>query len=89
MSDCAISVSKMVLSRPSRKSFNEVAFSPSEPVLAIATSQRKVALWNFQTATVERVLQDFIHSVGKVAYTPKGVLTVAEKTSQQSICAFI
>lgn len=65
---------------------NEVAFSPNQPVLAIATSQRKVVLWNFKTAAVERVLGDFKHSVGKVNYTPQGVLMCAERSSQRALC---
>jgi len=65
---------------------NEVAFSPTQPVLAIATSQRKVVLWNFKTAAVEQVLGDFKHSVGKVNYTPRGVLICAERSSQNALC---
>jgi hypothetical protein len=66
---------------------NEVAFSPKEPVLAIGTSQRKVVLWNFQTADVEQVLEGFDHSVGKVSYTPAGVLAIAERTNTQTECS--
>ncbi len=66
---------------------NDVAFSPDRPVLAIATSQRKVVLWNFQTATVERVWNTFIHSVGKVAFTPRGLLLCAERTNNDALCS--
>lgn len=65
---------------------NEVAFHPSQPILAIATSQRKVVLWNFQTAAIERVLSDFKHSVGKVNYTNTGWLLCGERTSAQALC---
>ena len=65
---------------------NEVAFHPTQPILAIATSQRKVALWNFQTAGIERVLGDFIHSVGKVNYNSAGWLLCAERTNAQAFC---
>lgn len=65
---------------------NEAAFSPHRPVLAIATSQRKVVLWNFQTASVERIIEGFDHSVGKVSYTPKGMLIAAERTNAQALC---
>jgi WD40 repeat protein len=65
---------------------NEVAFSPTRPVLAIATNQNKVVLWNFQEAAVERVLDGFRHSVGKVAFTPQGLLIAAERTSTQTEC---
>ncbi len=66
---------------------NEVAFSPTRPVLAIATNQRKVVLWNFQDAVVERVLDGFEHSVGRVNFTPQGILIAAERTSTQAACA--
>lgn len=65
---------------------NEVAFSRQRPVLAIATSQRKVVLWNFQNASVERVLSDFKHSVGKVSFFPNGTLVCAERTNTQTMC---
>jgi HEAT repeat protein len=65
---------------------NDVAFSPIRPVVAIATSQRKVVLWNFQNAAVESVLRDFKHSVGKVAFTPQGTLICAERTNNESEC---
>jgi WD40 repeat protein len=66
---------------------NEVAFSPTRPVLAIATNQRKVVLWNFQDAVVEKVLEGFQHSVGKVNYTAQGTLIAAERTSTQTECS--
>ena len=66
---------------------NEVAFSPTQPVLAIATSQRKVVLWNFQTAKIEQVLTGLNTSVGKVSYTPQGVLLCAERTNNNALCS--
>lgn len=66
---------------------NEVAFSPVRPVLAIATNQRKVILWNFQDAVVERALGGFQHSVGKVCFTRQGTLLAAERTSSLTDCA--
>lgn len=65
---------------------NDVAFSPTQPVLAIGTNQRKVILWNFKTAQVERAISDFKRSVGKVSYTPQGTLVAAERTSTQALC---
>jgi WD40 repeat protein len=66
---------------------NDVAFSPTRPVLAIATSQRKVVLWNFQTASIERVWDTFIHSVGKVSFTPQDLLLCAERTNSAAMCS--
>lgn len=68
---------------------NDVAFSPNSPVIAIATSQRKVVLWNFQTASIERILEGFNHSVGKVCYTPQGVLVASERSSVQADCSVV
>jgi WD40 repeat protein len=66
---------------------NDVAFSPAAPLLAIASSQRKVVLWNFKTAQVERVIEAaFTHSVGRVAYTPSGALACGERSTGQAIC---
>lgn len=66
---------------------NEVAFDPQRPVLAIATSQRKVVLWNFHNAAVDRVLEGFKHSVGRVTYTPAGQLAASERTNTQGLCS--
>ena len=67
---------------------NEAAFSPNAPLLAIASSQRKVIVWNFQTAAVERVIEaDFTHSVGKVSYTPDGTLVCGERSSGPALCS--
>jgi WD40 repeat protein len=60
---------------------NDVAFAPNGPLLAIGASSRKVVLWDFQTAKVQRVLDDFKHSVGKVSFTPSGTLICAERTN--------
>ncbi len=65
---------------------NEVAFSPIAPLLAIATSHRKVVLWNYQTGSVHKVIKGFQHSVGKVHYTPQGTLICAERTNTRALC---
>ena len=70
-----------------RGRINEVAFSPAAPVLAIATSSRKVVLWNFQTASIEKVLDGFQHSVGRVTYTPGGILACGERTNNLASCS--
>lgn len=70
-----------------RGRINDAAFTPGQPSLAIATSQRKVALWNFKTAAIERVLSDFKRSVGKVNYTQRGWLVCAERTNTRGLCA--
>lgn len=65
---------------------NDVAFSPISPVIAIASSSRKVVLWNFQTATIEKVLKGFKHSVGKLTFMPDGTLLCGERANSASEC---
>ena len=66
---------------------NEVAFSPVAPVLAIASSSRKVVLWNFQSASIEKTLGGFQHSVGRVTYTSNGILACGERSNNLTSCA--
>ncbi len=60
---------------------NDVAFSPTDSRLAVATGVRKLALWNYETAQTERVLSGFEHSVGQVIFTRSGQLVCAERTN--------
>jgi len=60
---------------------NSVAISPNRPLIALAAGNRRVVLWNFQKAAVEQVLRGFEHSVGKVAFTPGGILLCAERAA--------
>ncbi len=61
---------------------NDVIFAPQRPWLGVATGARKVALWNYQTAQCERVLEGFAHSVGRLAFTRDGDLVCAERPYQ-------
>lgn len=66
---------------------NDVAFSPVQPVVALATNARKVILWNFQLGKIQTVIKDpFQHSIGKVAYSPSGTLIIGERTSSREFC---
>lgn len=60
---------------------NDVAFSPTRPVIAVGTGQRKVVVWNYQHARREHVLGAFGHSVGNVVYTGDGTLLWGERTN--------
>lgn len=60
---------------------NDLAFSPVRSVIAIGTGTGKVVLWNWQKAEREKVLSDFDHSVGRVAFTPNGTLLCGERTN--------
>ncbi|GAK52509.1 hypothetical protein ANT_16470 [Candidatus Moduliflexus flocculans] len=60
---------------------NDFAFSPTQPVLAFGTGNRKAALWNFQRGEMEEVIGGFAHSVGLVTFAPTGELFCAERSN--------
>lgn len=66
---------------------NAVAFAPSRPAIAIGTGQGKVVLWNYQTAQRERLLQNFPHSIGEIAFLPNETLLCAEHTNGTETCS--
>jgi hypothetical protein len=67
---------------------NDLAFAPTRPILALGTSGRKVALWNFQRGEREKLLdRAFAHAIGKVAFTGKGDLLFAERTNGRATCS--
>ncbi len=68
---------------------NDVAFSPTRPVIAIGTGQRKVVVWNYQHARREQVLGEFEHSIGRVIYTGDGTLLWGERTNGTDIACAI
>jgi len=64
-----------------RGRINDLAFSPTQPVLAFGTGNRSVAIWNFQRGAMEQTLRGFAHSVGLVAFAPDGGLFCAERSN--------
>jgi hypothetical protein len=67
---------------------NDLAFAPDQPILALGTSGRKVALWNFQRGEREKLLdRAFAHAIGKVAFTGNGDLFFAERTNGRASCS--
>lgn len=64
---------------------NALAFSPNTSILAIASGNRKVALWDYQCAALTRVLNGFNHSVGTVAYS-NTLLLCGERTNEDGAC---
>ncbi|HET92343.1 MAG TPA: hypothetical protein ENN99_16630 [Chloroflexi bacterium] len=67
---------------------NDVTFSPTRPVIAVGTGQRRVVVWNYQHAHREYVLSGFDHSIGCVAFTGDGRLLWGERTSGTDVpCA--
>lgn len=61
---------------------NDVAFSPASTLLAIGTNQGKVAIWNFQKASLETVIPISKRSIGKVLYADAQILAISEKTTR-------
>lgn len=61
---------------------NDVAFSPSRPVIAIGAGNRKVGVWNFQRGEMERIFEGFDHSIGLVTFLADGTLLCAERTNK-------
>jgi hypothetical protein len=64
---------------------NDVAFSPTRPVVAIGTGERKVVVWNYQQAEREQLLGPFDHSIGKVTFTGDGTLVWGERTNRTNV----
>jgi hypothetical protein len=66
---------------------NGMAFAPSAPHLAIGSGGRRVAVWNYQNACMEKLWADFPHAIGEVTYTPGGQLLCGERSIQAESCA--
>lgn len=65
---------------------NDVSFSPNDQYIALATSARRVLIWDYRQGKVNCVIKGFNHSVGRVAYLPDGSLAAAERTSKAEPC---
>jgi hypothetical protein len=65
---------------------NELSFSPARPVIAIGTSQRRVAEWDFQSSQRRRLWGGFNASIGQVAYSATDELVVSERSNSQKPC---
>ena len=52
----------------------DVAFSPDDRLLASASSDRRVILWNAQTGAESRMLKGHLAPVSAVAFSPDGKL---------------
>jgi hypothetical protein len=61
----------------------DIAFAPDNKRLAIATNDRKVALWNMVEGRVEQVIRGFDRQVGKLLFLPDGKLVCAERPSDK------
>ncbi len=65
---------------------NDVSFAPSAPLIAVGTGQRKVVLWDYQTAQRAAVLGNFNRSIGQVAFCDEGWLACSERTNTSASC---
>ena len=65
---------------------NDVAFAPNDPVIAVGTSERRVAVWDFQHARRRQVFKGFAHSIGNVIFSQTGQILAAERTNEKTPC---
>ncbi len=65
---------------------NSLAFDSHRSILAIGTGQRKLALWDFQTETMQRVLSGFNHSIGQIAFCGQH-LVCGQRSNQNALCS--
>lgn len=66
---------------------NDIAFAPHKPIIAVGTSQRQVALWNFQQGETQQILNGFAHSIGRLAFANNETLIFGERTTGDATCA--
>ena len=60
---------------------NAVAFSAQDTWLALGTSRRKAVVWDFHRAAAVTLIDGFEHSVGTLAFTPRGDLILGERSA--------
>ncbi|MAT42876.1 MAG: hypothetical protein CL609_11080 [Anaerolineaceae bacterium] len=78
----AIPISKLRF----RGRINDVAFARQEKILAMATNQRAVLLWNYKQGKAEQLIKGFNHSIGLLTYSDNDQLFIGEKTNGQDLC---
>lgn len=78
---------QMSRTRVSSGRVNDIAFAPHRPMIAVGTSQRQVAIWDFQQGETRQMLNGFAHSIGRLAFTNTGVLIFGERTTGEAPCA--
>ncbi len=65
---------------------NDIAFSPQQKILAMATNQRAVLLWNYNKGKAQQLIRGFNHSIGLLNYGQQGRLYIGEKTNSSDYC---
>jgi WD40 repeat protein len=65
---------------------NDVRFAPHRPQIAIGTGNRKLALWNFQKASIEKVRRGFNHSISQVAFVEDECLVCGVRSNSSAAC---
>ncbi len=64
---------------------NALAFSPTRPVLAVGTGQRKLVIWDYRQGRRERVLDEVAHSISQVTFS-RDLLLCAERSHSDTVC---
>jgi hypothetical protein len=65
---------------------NDIRFAPHRPQIAIGTAQRKLALWDFQKASIAKVRQGFNHSISQVAFVDDDCLVCGVRSNSSAAC---
>jgi WD40 repeat protein len=63
---------------------NSITFAPRQPVIAVGSSNRTVAMWDFQHSQRQQLLSGFERSIGQVLYSADGQLLIAERTNSKT-----
>ena len=66
---------------------NDLSFSPNRPVIAVCTSGRRIALWDFHFGEKANIISGFGHSLGEVAFCGEDQLVFSERTNSTADCA--
>lgn len=65
---------------------NDLSFSSDNQSLAIATASRRIVIWDYRHAKIQRIIKGFNHSLGRVAYLTDGSLIATERAAKIEPC---
>jgi len=65
---------------------NDICFSPTEPEIAIVTSNPRLVVWNFHEARIQKTVNGFQHALSRVLWLPEGPILCAERSNTAKPC---
>ncbi len=65
---------------------NDICFAPRQPLIAIGTNSRKLALWNFQKAALDKIRLGFNHSISQVALVGDEYTICGVRSNSNAAC---